>query len=326
MEAPPPNVFGRLEARGSELAVQPVSATWDYVAFEVRQGAASAAGVVVSVPYAYLGAFIDAVEDGVLDEVLGDAIAESPTSVLTSHAQTGEVGVHGGIQPSDALLPRDRVGVGPGAVSTVRPGKVEEPPPPPPVTQPPRTQPPSPPAIAVGGGFPRWVIVPLVSLILTLFGGGLFLFSRDDADPTPTPTPAETTSASTGTATAMAMTADATGVAVPPPVVGPIVAELVVPVTTYRVEASSPGGLPLTYRWFLETTPGQDCGTRVPATSEPTDSSVATWSHENAPSDDNCHHDAPDHPFHIRVEVSDGVNPPVIRTYEGSESGVGSAE
>lgn len=111
-----------------------------------------------------------------------------------------------------------------------------------------------------------------------------------------------------------------------PPVVGPITALLQAPTTTYSVEATSPDGLTLTYRWTLVADPGEDCGTITP-----TDAGVATegrpfvqWSHANESPDD-CSHDAADHPFNIEVEVSDGVNDPVIRTYRGSESGTGPA-
>ena len=187
----------------------------------------------------------------------------------------------------------------------------------------------------MGGGFPWiWVIVPLVSLALAIGGGSFFFLGGGDADtdiaPTPTPTSAVVpTAPSTETPgaglTTPAPTEATPSVAVAAPVVGPIEAELVVPVTTYRIEASSPAGLPLSYRWFLEAAPGQECGAKSPSTSAPTDSAVASWSHANE-SPDNCDHDAPDHPFSVRVEVSDGVNPPVIRTYEGSNSGTGPSE
>ena len=115
-----------------------------------------------------------------------------------------------------------------------------------------------------------------------------------------------------------------TEVAVARPVVGPIVAVLIPPVTTYSIEAGSRAGLELTYRWSLEADPGEDCGTITPSDhDDPTAglTSVA-WSHANeAP--DGCRHDAPDHPFTVRVEVSDGVNPPEIRTYRGSDTGTG---
>ena len=111
-----------------------------------------------------------------------------------------------------------------------------------------------------------------------------------------------------------------------PPIVGPITALLQPPTTTYSVEASSPEGLTLTYRWSLVADPDEDCGTITPE-----DAGIAAagrtsvqWSHANeAP--DSCNHAAADHPFNIEVEVSDGANPEVTRTYRGSESGTGPA-
>ena len=323
------SAFGHLVIERDALRVSPASATWDYVAFAVDAGDASG---IVNVPYPNLAAFTERLDDGTLDEVLRDAAIEAVTRpILATYAQTREVGVFSGVSATDALLPRDRVGIGPGTVSTVRPGKVETPPPPLVDPPPPVTPAPSepPPMLAVGGGFPWiWIAIPLVSLILTVGGGSFLVLGGGDAEPTPTPTPTSglATPSPTETAPATATATDGTSIAVAPPVVGPIMAELVVPVTTYQVEAMSPAGLPLTYRWFLEAAPGQDCGVRSPATSAPTDSPVATWSHENAPSDDDCDHDAPDHPFNVRVEVSDGVNPAVIRTYEGSATGVGPTE
>lgn len=152
------------------------------------------------------------------------------------------------------------------------------------------------------------------------------MFIGGGGEPEPTVTPTPTTAVEmTSTPTVTLTETPTSAVSVAPPVVGPIVAELVVPVTTYRVEASSPDGLPLTYRWFLEADPGEECGTKSPSSSEPGDSSVATWSHANEPPD-SCHHDAGDHPFTVRVEVSDGVNQPVLRTYRGSNSGTGPME
>lgn len=136
------------------------------------------------------------------------------------------------------------------------------------------------------------------------------------------------TSPVTPTATAVASAVPSatatTGVAVLPPVVGPIRAVLQAPVTTYTVQATSPSGRPFTYSWSLIADPGQDCGRKTPASPAPQASAFATWSHDNA-SPDNCRHAAPDHPFTITVEVSDGVSPPVKRTYRGSETGTGPA-
>lgn len=146
--------------------------------------------------------------------------------------------------------------------------------------------------------------------------------------PTRTPTPVTTPVATQTPVPTAAPTpvATPTEVAALPPVVGPIVAELQVPVTYYSVEASSPSGLPLTYSWRLFADPGEECGTKLPSdyATPSSDNHTVQWSHANVPPD-SCHHEAPNHPFNIEVTVSDGVNPPVIRMYRGSNSGVGSA-
>lgn len=329
----PVNPFGRLEQHRPGLDLVPVSATWDYVAFEV---ASAADRGVLNVPYAYLGAFLDAFEEGALDDVLAEAAREATSAPpLELFAQTGKVGLFSRVRAGDALLPRDRMGTGPGMVSTARPGKFEPPPvppptsiPPPPSVQPPPT-PPEPPRGLVGsGGFRwRWAVTAVVALVLVGGGAALTLGGGEEVEATVTPTAATSvgTTATAESSTPVVATGEATSVAVPPPVVGPIVAFLEFPATTYTVEASSPGGLPLTYRWFMEADPGEECGRKTPATSEPVSSNVAVWSHANEPPD-SCHHAAPDHPFNVRVEVSDGVNAPVVRTYRGSNTGVGSQE
>jgi hypothetical protein len=200
-------------------------------------------------------------------------------------------------------------------VSATRPGKIEQPPPitdpPPPHVDPPHTDPGEPTRnrlVWIGG------LVALVSLIgiglIGFLGGG-----GTQTDPTPT---------ATVVASAVPSATPTPGVAVQPPVVGPIRAVLQAPITTYTVQATSPSGRPLTYSWSLVADPGQDCGRKTPASSAPQASAFATWSHDNG-APDNCRHAAPDHPFTITVEVSDGVNPPVKRTYRGSETGTGPA-
>jgi len=47
-------------------------------------------------------------------------------------------------------------------------------------------------------------------------------------------------------------------------VVGPINALLVAPTTTYTVEACSPDGLTVPYRWLLVADPEEGCGTFTP--------------------------------------------------------------
>jgi len=172
------------------------------------------------------------------------------------------------------------------------------------------------------------VALLVIAAGILLLGGG-----EDDGDPvgsvdqTTTPTSTPTTPAVVTTVPAdptESPTATETQIAAAPPEVGPITALLLAPITSYTVEASSPAGLELSYRWSLVADPGQDCGRKLPSGfgTSTVDLSTVQWSHANeAP--DGCHHDAPDHPFTIEVEVSDGVNPPILRTYRGSNSGVG---
>jgi hypothetical protein len=101
-----------------------------------------------------------------------------------------------------------------------------------------------------------------------------------------------------------------------PPNVGPIHAELVVPVTTYTVTASDPEGDQLTYVWTFTVDSGPDCGVKGSSGNK------ATWSHLEFPPD-NCPHPGTDHPFTVRVSVSDGHNAPVTRIYHGTETGTG---
>jgi len=314
-DTPPTNRYGRLTVPHPSLAIEPVVATWDFVAFAVSDGERQC---ILNIPEHHLDAFVDLAGDGALDDLLAAALEQPSDRILDVHAQTTQPSVFGSITRSDALLPRDRVGIGAGPVSTLRPGKIETPPPPPPppprepVTphqDPPRTR-----WTWIGGG--------LIGLVALTVGGWLLVGGGDDAVADPTATPQTTIVQPTATSQVVDPTAEATGIAVMPLEVGPIVATLTVPVTTYTVEASSPSEQPLTYRWFLVADPGQECGTKSPANSDPTSSNTATWSHDSA-APDNCHHDTTDHPFTVTVEVSDGVNPPVQRMYRGSASGIG---
>jgi hypothetical protein len=301
----PSSPYARLDHRRSTargaITVEPVTATWDFVAFRVARADAA---TIVNVPESDLDAFTRLIEAGELDDLLVRALEPSVLPRLETHRQTLHAGVFASVTAGDALLPRDRVGVGAGPVSTLRPGKVEDPPPPPP--------PPPPPEKKRRTRFPWWpfVVIGCIGLI----GGGFILRGGDDqVDPDRTPTPA---------ASATAAATSTPGVAPQPPAVGPIRAVLTTPVTTYTVEASSPASRPLTYRWSLVADPGQDCGRKTPTSNALVPSPSATWSHENGPPD-NCSHNAADHPFTVTVEVSDGVNPPVRRTYRGSNTGTG---
>jgi len=154
------------------------------------------------------------------------------------------------------------------------------------------------------------VALVVVVLLLITSGGGT---AGDEPQSTPA---ASSTSRPSSTPTA--------AVSAAVPVVGPIKAVLLPPTTTYSVEASSPDGLTLTYRWTLVADRGEDCGTITPrdAATATAGRSFVQWSHANESPDD-CDHEADDHPFNIEVEVSDGVNPAVTRSYRGSNNGTG---
>ena len=95
-----------------------------------------------------------------------------------------------------------------------------------------------------------------------------------------------------------------------PPRVGPIVAELRPPVTTYTVEASDPDGDVLTFHW--DSTNKCDLWQPVGET--------LRWRHEHPP----CPENEPFHPARITVIVLDGRSAGERRTYDGgSRSGIG---
>jgi hypothetical protein len=283
--------YGRLvtQQRGS-LTLEPVGATWDFVAYRLSDGVREA---VVSVPESQLESFIGQVEAGRLDDLLGQYLAITPVGRrLTSYVQTGSAGFYDSFVPSASIIPPDRFGVGQGMVMAAHPGKVT-------ILLPPTTT----------RGIPFWLIpVVAVALLvtggavaLTQFGGGgnqTAISQPQPPEPPPPQPPAQ------------------------PPRVGPIIADLQTPVTIYSVVVESE--LPVTYSWLMFADPGQECGVKLPTdfiTPDPQMHTV-TWSHANGPPD-NCRHDASDHPFNVQVTVSDGVNPPVTRFYRGSNDGTG---
>jgi hypothetical protein len=109
--------------RRGELAVEPVSATWDWMAFQVASNGDRA---VALVPRSDLDEFLDQFDAGTLDEVLRGYLARAGAAGhrdLHFHAQTGAPGLHDSISPGPAILPTDRFGVGAGPASRQRPGK-----------------------------------------------------------------------------------------------------------------------------------------------------------------------------------------------------------
>lgn len=93
-----------------------------------------------------------------------------------------------------------------------------------------------------------------------------------------------------------------------PPVVGPIVAVLNPPNTSYTVQASDPEGKTLTYTWTKTNT----CGSFT------SQNNVAVWGHPHPPCGDEVFH-----PGTVTVSVSDGANV-VQRVYtQGSLGGTG---
>ncbi len=99
-----------------------------------------------------------------------------------------------------------------------------------------------------------------------------------------------------------------------PPIVKPIHANLVAPVTIYTVEATDPDGDQLTYRWDGDVA----CGLFHDSVVE-----SATWAHPNEIPPFGCpHEDGTSHDGSIMVHVSDGKDS-VLCSYDGSESGDG---
>jgi len=114
-----------------ELDLRPVSATWDFAAFEVTSRADPTRSAVVTVPERQLDQFLDQVGTGAFNEVLGEYLAQPVTNrVLASSGQTTTPGIYDSVEANPQLLPPDLMGVGPGAPSPQRPGKrtEEEPP------------------------------------------------------------------------------------------------------------------------------------------------------------------------------------------------------
>ena len=118
-------------AQRPDLTVSPVSGTWDYTAFEIRGVSGSDdRAAVVTVPADQIEGFLDRLARGLLDDVLRSYLQQAPANrVLESSAQTTRPGLFDSVSASSALLPADRVGVGSGAVSEQRPGKLADEPP-----------------------------------------------------------------------------------------------------------------------------------------------------------------------------------------------------
>ncbi len=109
------------------LVLRPVSATWDFAAFEVRSEVEGERSAVVTVPERQFEQFLGGVERGRFVDVLGEYLAQSPTNrVLESSGQTTSPGIYDSVSPNPQLLPPDMMGTGPGVVNPRRPGKLEE--------------------------------------------------------------------------------------------------------------------------------------------------------------------------------------------------------
>ena len=229
--APPASAYASLAHTRHGVTVTPVTATWDFVVFRVTRGASQ---VMVSVPESQLGSFATGIAAGDLDDLVARALDVRALPTLRAHSQTLTAGFFTAVVPGDALLPRDRVGVGAGPVSTVRPGKVDPPQPPPPHRDPVRR-----------GGFP-WLWVAVAIGCIGLLWGGLTVMG-DDLDPgQPTPTP--TSIAGTPTSTP----------ATPLPVIGPITS-VAGPLTVYTLDTSQVSAQEsITIEWS-----GSTCGSAV---------------------------------------------------------------
>lgn len=135
-----------------------------------------------------------------------------------------------------------------------------------------------------------------------------------DPGPSPrTPPPDETTSSPVPAVSPPAAVSRSTN---RPPTASPIRASLNPPTTTYTVQASDPDGDTLTYRWSTTGTCGSFAGGGGAST---------TWSHPSGEPPGGCpHEEGTSHPGTITVRVSDG-RATVTCSYQGSESGTGSA-
>lgn len=181
----PPAAIGRATTVGGRpgFEVQLRLATWDVAIFAVRR--ASASGVAV-VPAGVLGQFLGLLAAGALDGVIGEYLSlGSVDRVVANVADTNRPGLYDDVHRSDALLPRDRIGVGPGAVSGVRLGKLV-----------------TPDAGAVPGEAPREVpgsrdgptiggIVWFILLVVAMVAG--LVVARTTASPSATTAPTSTT-------------------------------------------------------------------------------------------------------------------------------------
>lgn len=151
-----------------DLELRPISATWDFAAFEVSSVTAPSRSVVVSVPERQLDQFLDRVGDGAFTPILSEYLAQPVTNrVLATSEQTTTPGIFDSVTPNPQLLPPDLMGVGPGATNPRRPDKRGD-------EEEPRIALPSPASrfprgllIAVGGVF----ALLAVGLVIVLGGG-----------------------------------------------------------------------------------------------------------------------------------------------------------
>ena len=175
-----------------DFDVEPVSGTWDYTAFEVRSDtppvegpkpAATARRAIVNVPAPQIESFLDELDRGTLDGVIGEYLAAEPSDrVLASSEQTTTPGIYDSVDPNPQLLPTDYTGVGPGSVSESRPDKLVGYPP----TGTGHSETPR------SGGGARWLwlaaLVGLVVILIALISSG----GGEQAPPTAPPASSET--------------------------------------------------------------------------------------------------------------------------------------
>jgi hypothetical protein len=160
----------RLSHGGIEL--EPVAASWDFVAFRLSEGPRQA---VVCVPEGRLPVFTRLVRGGALDDLLRAYLDVSPQGrSLRSYRQVSQPAFYDDVSVSNTLLPGDRYGVGGGPIVRGRPGKVLLPPPEDggggggipwiPISWPPRRWIP----IGIGTG----LIVTIITGLIVFGGGG----------------------------------------------------------------------------------------------------------------------------------------------------------
>ncbi len=95
-------------------------ATWDVAIFQLARGEDKAVAVI---PAPALTAFLDSLDGGELDALVHAYFDERDVQLprlVVRASDTSQAGLHDAVRRSAALMPEDRMGVGPGAVDPLR--------------------------------------------------------------------------------------------------------------------------------------------------------------------------------------------------------------